>query len=101
MGNKPPASPKITAEVKKWKRPAAGRQTIRTDDLDLQKHIIPSLNSIEDATLTRKITEDKVGGTVLEPNVFKESQRAYGQKSVRDASERMGRLKGISDRTVH
>jgi hypothetical protein len=99
MGNSPPAPKKDMLEIKKWKLPSAGLQTVRADDLDLQKHIIPTLNPNEDATLARKITEDLIGGSVLVSCRFRENSRAYGLKSVRDASERKG-AKGLADKTV-
>jgi hypothetical protein len=100
MGNSPPSPKKEDLGIKKWKLPPAGHKNVREDDLDLQKHIVPTLSANEDAKLTRKITEDKLGGSILVPSIYRENQKAYGLKSVKDAAERMGGLKGLADKTV-
>ncbi len=88
--------------VPKWKLPSAGLQTYRTDDLDLQKTIIPKLTPLEDALLVRKITEDKVGGSVSSirpPNHFGDTH-VYGVPTVRDPAGRVGKVKRLADQTV-
>lgn len=91
-----------TQDTPKWKWPSAGLQTHRADDLDLQKHIIPILGPLEDALLVRKITEDKIGGTVSgirPPNPFGDSH-VYGVPTVRDPAGRVGKVKRLADQTV-
>lgn len=103
MGNPVPYVKAIATETRKWKLPAAGLETHRKDDLDLQKHIVPHLTPMEDALLVRKITEDKVGGSysaVHSMNQFGDT-RVYGVPTVRDPIGRIGKVKRFADRTVH
>ncbi len=91
-----------------WKnnaeRPAAGLKTLNSDDLDLQKHIVPVLGPKEDASIVRKITEDIIGGTVpplqVIPNNF-DSNHVFGVPTVRDPKGRIGKgPKRLADKTV-
>ena len=101
MGNNPPNKHKSTEpKLKSWKLAPAGKKTTKCDDLDLQKTIIPKLHSLEDHKLVLKITEDKLGGTILLKNHFGQINRVYGLRSVRDPKERIGKVKGLADQTV-
>jgi hypothetical protein len=91
-----------------WKnnaqRPPAGLKTHHSDDLDLQKHIVPILGPKEDQSLVRKITEDIVGGTICTlkvlPNNF-DSNHIFGVPTVRDPTGRIGKgPKRLADKTV-
>ncbi|KAJ3353446.1 hypothetical protein HDU91_005886, partial [Kappamyces sp. JEL0680] len=75
--------------------------THRSDDLDLQKTIVPKLTPLEDALLVRKITEDKVGGSLssIRPvNPFGDAH-VYGVPTVRDPAGRVGKVKRLADQT--
>lgn len=99
VGNTPPSNP-IIIYMDKMNRHAAGLQTFHTDDLDLQKFIVPKLSPLEDKTLVRKITEDRLGGTVLKAIPFG-TDRIFGVPTVRDPAGRMGRgPKKLADSTV-
>lgn len=102
MGNSSHVVKAKSLETKKWKLPPAGLQTYRTDDLDLQKTIIPCLGPLEDALLVRKITEDNVGGTVstIRPNNPFGDSHVYGVPTVRDPAGRVGKVKRLADQTV-
>jgi len=98
MGNSPPPPLPPVQETRKWKFPPAGRATIRADDLDLKVQIVPKLNPLEDRSLVRKITEEVRGGT---PKSHRFGDRCFGLKSVRDPSERIGKVRGVADQTSY
>ncbi len=102
MGNSNTVVKAKTQDTRKWKLPAAGLETHRADDLDLQKHIIPILGPLEDALLVRKITEDSIGGTVsnIRPPVPFGKTHVYGVPTVRDPTGRVGKVKRLADQTV-
>jgi hypothetical protein len=101
MGNATPHVKSKNHETRKWKLPPAGLETHRADDLDLQKHIVPILSPLEDALLVRKITEDRIGGSVssTKKSPFGE-QHVYGVPTVRDPAGRVGKVKRLADKTV-
>lgn len=62
VGNTPPV--RMPAADNIGQHGAAGLRTLRSDDLDQQRHIVPKIRMFEDQKLMRKITEDLVGGKV-------------------------------------
>ncbi|KAJ2993232.1 hypothetical protein HDV02_002575 [Globomyces sp. JEL0801] len=102
IGNVHHTVPKI---IKKDKTvlPPAGYPSRLLDDLDLQKHIVPVLGPLEDPTIVKKITEDRIGGTVSNGSPKLKSfpyDHVFGVPTVRDPSLRIGKgLKRLADKT--
>ncbi|KAJ3259324.1 hypothetical protein HK103_002522 [Boothiomyces macroporosus] len=86
------------------KRPPAGITMKHTDDLDLQRHIVPKLGPLEDSKISKKITEDEIGGSsAAKSRILGQfgQEHVFGVPTIRDPTGRKGMgPKRLADKTV-
>ncbi|KAJ3324751.1 hypothetical protein HDV06_006059 [Boothiomyces sp. JEL0866] len=103
LGNIPKCYTTNHVKVDIDKRPPAGITMKHTDDLDLQRHIIPKLGPLEDMVISKKITEDEIGGTSsLKSQIMTQfgKEHVFGVPTIRDPTGRKGMgPKRLADKT--
>ncbi|KAJ3272050.1 hypothetical protein HDV01_006002 [Terramyces sp. JEL0728] len=103
LGNVPKPISTNHVKIPIDKRPPAGLTMRHIDDLDLQRHIIPKLAAIEDIKISKKITEDDIGGTTaVKHQILSQfgQEHVFGVPTIRDASGRKGMgPKKLADKT--